>query len=1621
MTPATVIKSLLTGVFALCALGASAAFDPVNDDTDIFLANPNFSAQRPNVLIILDNTANWNVPFNNEKSALISVVNSLDESFNVGLMMFVETGGGNDIVDGGYVRFGVRQTAGANKAALTTMVNSLHILADKSNNNVTDLAFYEAYTYFNGLASRSGFGKVKRDYAGNTVNNPLAANLPGNAFSSSAATVYTPAIQDECQKNFIIYISNGVAVENAMARTTAQNLLQTITGQSPTQIALSPNGQQTNWADEYAKWFASADINPTLPGTQNIFTYTIEVDPTSTLSGRAMTALMRSTATNGRGKYFGVSSGGAGTAIVDALKAIFQEVQAVNSVFAASTLPVSVNVRGTNLNQVYIGVFRPDANKAPRWFGNLKMYNLGLEPSTNTVFLSDADSMPAENASTGFISGNARSFWTENSGFWSFRTPEENGAGGSSDSPDGDLVEKGGVAQQIRIAHAATQTARSLYTCTGTCATTAGSKLSDYPFATSDSNISAGALDLGTTLITSLSAFDTKAVTSLTDRKSVSLSNAVSPVTVTALLNGGTSFDVTSLTTAVSQAVTSVDARVSGSGTVNVSSIQRITGNFVVTTAIAHGFANGATVTIAGNSVAAYNNTWTVSSASGTTFVIGASGNPGNGTGGTATGAALVNSTTATVTMPAAHNFTSGQQVSITGATPAAFNGTFPVTVLNATQFSYILGSAQGLASGGISAAGNTTTATAITSAAHGLVVGNSFTISGASPADYNGTYTISAAAQIPSAVTVRFSVATAPNPNTASGVKLVRGGTTTAIASTASPHGFISGQTVQISGASPAVWNGAHVVTVTGANSFSFTTTSVLPSPATGTILASNATGTTVTATLPLHGFLSGQQVVVEGASPGAHNGTFTVLTVPNADTFTYSTGVALAAPGGAPTVRPVTATAYATVPAHGYSNGQQVVIQGATPSAYNGTFTLTVVDANTFTYSPASSPGGPNTSLSVSANVKTSTARAVAFSHGFTTGLSVTISGATPTAFNGLKTITVIDSNSFTYSIAPDLEGDASGALRAVSSGSASATLRDELIDWTRGQDNLNDENADTLNTDIRASAHGDVLHSRPAVVNYNRLVGDATFADTDVYVYYGSNEGVIRAVKGGFTSKAGDPKAGSEVWGFIPPEFFPSLNRMRNNTPPISSFNKKPYFADGTIGVYTNDANSDEIIDPNIDSGDKAWLFISMRRGGRLLYALDVSDPLDPKFMWKKDDTSQGYTELGYTWSEPKVVRQINGHTGPVLIFGAGYDPAVEDLDPASITGNTSTTVTHTGGTATRSMGRGIFIVDAETGEPIWQAAGQARDPSDTGTHTYVIAAGMDCSISSDVAVLRNQGGSTVNRGYVGDTCGNVWRLDFGSTDLNEWSVTRIASISGSTAGQRRKFLFAPDVVFGNGYDAVLMGSGDREHPFDTTVVNRVYMFKDYGRLTVPVTANATTVPALSPAGTNATLTESDLFDATDNCIQVAADCGTGVTPADAMATLASADGWYVTLRTGEKVVGGSVTLSGITFFNTNQPSASAGGGACGSNLGIAREYQLSFADATAVTDLNPGSGLTTLDRSTVHAGGGYLPTPVPVVVQIMGQTVQAVVSGVSVQQAPGPTLHARLRKFWYKEIE
>ncbi len=519
----------------------------------------------------------------------------------------------------------------------------------------------------------------------------------------------------------------------------------------------------------------------------------------------------------------------------------------------------------------------------------------------------------------------------------------------------------------------------------------------------------------------------------------------------------------------------------------------------------------------------------------------------------------------------------------------------------------------------------------------------------------------------------------------------------------------------------------------------------------------------------------------------------------------------------------------------------------------------------------------------------------------------------------------------------------------------GAADSTERTNIINWVRGANN-NTAKPDGIGglTDIRARIHGDLLHSRPAVVNYNRYGNDR-----DIMVYYGTNGGIFHAVKGGQADADG-----GEKWGIVFPEFLGKLKRLRDNEPDISTTNRKSYFADGSVSVYQKDANSDGKY--VAADGDKVYLYISMRRGGRFAYALDVSDPDNPKHLWKIDNSMSGFGELGQTWStlRPAKIRAVTGD--PVVIFGAGYDPENEDPLPATA--------------AAPFMGRGIFVVNGRTGALV----------------KHIMSTEMG-SVPADLAVLDRNNDGNFDRIYAADTKGNIWRVDIDDADPNKWVPYKIASLGGSGA-DARKFLNKPDVVFGATYDAVLVGSGDREHPFDNTVTNRFYMLKD----TKVGLAGGLFCGA---SGSERSCVESDLVDVTSNPYQ------------NTTATIAN--GWYLTLAAGEKVVGNAITVFGTTYFGTNRPTPPAPG-VCASNLGEAKFYAVGFEAGTTMQDFNADGKLDVTDRAKVIKGGGFPPSPTYARVDVGGRTVDAVFAGAHAAGITGVTTTTkRFRTYWYIE--
>lgn len=450
----------LVAVVAICVHGPLFAAD-----IDLFLGPTSSATDIPNVLIILDNTANWNTAFTNEKAALQSVFNGLPVGkFNVGIMMFTETGSGDKGNDGGYVRAAIRLMTETNRAKYADMIGSFDKITDKSNSGKAGKIMQEAYLYFKGSTPYAGNDKNKTDYANNTSGTTQSAAvyaLAGNALPSRKGD-YTSPIVPGCAKNYIIYISNGAASDSTADTTQAKNALAAAGGDT-TMIALNPAGSQDNVADEWARFMKTSSVGAT--------TYTVDINKVTTGQDPGWTALLKNMASQSDGKYFDVASSGTGSQIADALNDIFTEIQPVSSVFSSVSLPLSVNTQGTLLNQVFIGMFRPDKDASPRWFGNLKQFQIGKVGTG--VELWDAAGKNAVNSQTGFITECARSFWTPttvDTEFEKFPSGDCLTVANSktSNTPDGSVVEKGGQAYKLRGA----TTTRTVKTCSATSCTT---------------------------------------------------------------------------------------------------------------------------------------------------------------------------------------------------------------------------------------------------------------------------------------------------------------------------------------------------------------------------------------------------------------------------------------------------------------------------------------------------------------------------------------------------------------------------------------------------------------------------------------------------------------------------------------------------------------------------------------------------------------------------------------------------------------------------------------------------------------------------------------------------------------------------------------------------------------------------------------------------------------------------------------------------------------------------------------------------------------------------------------------------------------------------------------------
>lgn len=514
------------------------------------------------------------------------------------------------------------------------------------------------------------------------------------------------------------------------------------------------------------------------------------------------------------------------------------------------------------------------------------------------------------------------------------------------------------------------------------------------------------------------------------------------------------------------------------------------------------------------------------------------------------------------------------------------------------------------------------------------------------------------------------------------------------------------------------------------------------------------------------------------------------------------------------------------------------------------------------------------------------------------------------------------------------------------------------------------------------------GDPLHSRPLPVNYGGgtlNVATGLKENPDIRIFMGSNDGMMHMIRNR-TPGATGVEDGVEGWGFMPLESMKNVKRLKANnvsTPHL-------YGVDGSPVAFVYDANGNG----DIETGDKVHLYFGMRRGGRNYYGLDVTDPDNPSQLWSISNNTAGFSELGESWSTPRVGYMLFGGSNTpkaVLIFAGGYD-ANKDTHGTGVSPDHSPT---TGGND--SMGRGIFIIDAATGALVWKATYGASTGSQGVSH-YTHAEMLD-SIPSDVTAVDTDGNGLLDRIYVGDTGGKVWRVDMLSNDQTNWSAAVLFSGGrhfNAAAAEDRRFFYEPDYVQsrdGDGsFDAVIIGAGDRADPLDVDVSSYFYVIKD--RAIHTGTISGTTV------------LDSDLEPVT--CTLDAAGCATPPSPK-------LVNGWKMQLKCpwqlggdcGEKALSSALTIAGKVYFTTYQPT-NAVGSLCDPSEGSGYLYIVSLQDGTPKEDLDLSQA--GLESYTKLSSGG-IPSGN---VSIGGPMIRSDLKIVEPKDDNG------FRTFWYERI-
>lgn len=314
---------------------------------------------------------------------------------------------------GGFVNAPVEAYSN-NRTDLTNAINSL----DASTATPLSETLFKLYTYFMPRDSSD----VPQGQDGST-NWPTYQYNDWNGDYSSSSAAPDP-VEEECQRNFIIMISDGdpssdnygTSGSNTLGFSNFHDLVGDYapdavgdpdigTDATPEEGSPPwPSASGTGYLDDIALFMQETDCRPDYPDTMNVVdVYTVGFTTTGPVN-----SLLQKTAANGNGLYF---SGNQAEELTEALVSSVQDIISKSQGFSAATVPAARTSQG---GQLYTTLFQPTSAR-PFWPGLIRSYKITvtgeIQDSTGACALEDL-------ADPGVCTGGAFKSEAEAPPFW---------------------------------------------------------------------------------------------------------------------------------------------------------------------------------------------------------------------------------------------------------------------------------------------------------------------------------------------------------------------------------------------------------------------------------------------------------------------------------------------------------------------------------------------------------------------------------------------------------------------------------------------------------------------------------------------------------------------------------------------------------------------------------------------------------------------------------------------------------------------------------------------------------------------------------------------------------------------------------------------------------------------------------------------------------------------------------------------------------------------------------------------------------------------------------------------------------------------------------------------------